>query len=163
MFNNNGQGSFLDALNRTLLIGGLTAMILSSLVFRGIGWLNLTLSLLAAAMLIFAVIRMFAGRPDKRYRENQVFLTMVTGLGSLLRPVGRWLSDAASAVKGLFTGNRTGTARPIRKRKNPTWAELKAYKYFFCPQCTRRLRVPRGKGKVRVTCTTCGNVFEIKS
>ena len=47
--------------------------------------------------------------------------------------------------------------------KNPTWAELKQYKYLICPQCAQRLRVPRGKGRIRVTCINCGNVFETRS
>ena len=40
---------------------------------------------------------------------------------------------------------------------------MRQYKYLLCPQCTQRLRVPRGKGRIRVTCTNCGNVFETKS
>ena len=37
------------------------------------------------------------------------------------------------------------------------------YKYLNCPQCMQKLRVPRGKGRLRVTCTRCGNKFETKS
>ncbi|MBQ3108801.1 MAG: zinc ribbon domain-containing protein [Clostridia bacterium] len=37
------------------------------------------------------------------------------------------------------------------------------YKYLSCPQCMQKLRVPRGKGRLRVTCTRCGNRFETKS
>ena len=152
----------LDELNRTLLIGGLISMILSSLVFRGIGWMSTVLSLIAAAMLIYAVIRLFAGKPEKRSRENLRFLTMTTGVRTLLNRIGRWFSEAFASIKGLFTKN--GGAQRVKKpRKNPTWAELKKYKYFICPQCTQKLRVPRGKGRLRVTCTKCGNVFEIKS
>ena len=53
--------------------------------------------------------------------------------------------------------------RARRARKNPTWSEIKHYKYLICPQCTQRLRVPRGKGRLIVTCTRCGNRFETKS
>lgn len=36
----------------------------------------------------------------------------------------------------------------------------KMYKYFHCPSCRQKLRVPRGKGKIRVTCSKCGTQFE---
>ncbi|NLM62365.1 MAG: hypothetical protein GX193_09875 [Clostridiales bacterium] len=31
----------------------------------------------------------------------------------------------------------------------------KAHKYFTCPSCKASLRVPRGKGKVIITCPRC--------
>lgn len=39
----------------------------------------------------------------------------------------------------------------------------KAHKYFKCPSCGQQLRVPRGTGKIRVTCRSCGAVFEENS
>lgn len=39
----------------------------------------------------------------------------------------------------------------------------KAHKYFKCPNCGQQLRVPRGAGKLRVTCRSCGVSFEEKS
>ena len=36
----------------------------------------------------------------------------------------------------------------------------KAHKYFKCPYCGQQLRVPRGSGKIRVTCRACGASFE---
>ena len=38
----------------------------------------------------------------------------------------------------------------------------KEHKYFRCPSCGAVLRVPRMKGKVNVTCRTCGTVFQKK-
>lgn len=37
------------------------------------------------------------------------------------------------------------------------------YKYFKCPKCRQRLRVPRGKGKLRVRCAKCSYQFELKA
>ena len=39
----------------------------------------------------------------------------------------------------------------------------KEHCYFKCPNCGQQLRVPRGKGKITVTCRNCGAVFEEKS
>ena len=37
------------------------------------------------------------------------------------------------------------------------------HKYFACPKCGQPMRVPRGKGKLSVTCSACGHVFSKKS
>ena len=39
----------------------------------------------------------------------------------------------------------------------------KEHRYFKCPSCGQQLRVPRGKGKITVTCRGCGAVFHEKS
>ena len=39
----------------------------------------------------------------------------------------------------------------------------KYHRYFKCPNCHQPLRVPRGKGKIQITCRTCGAQFEAKS
>ena len=37
------------------------------------------------------------------------------------------------------------------------------HKYFACPKCGQQLRVPRGKGKLSITCRSCGHIFQKKS
>lgn len=32
-------------------------------------------------------------------------------------------------------------------------------RYFNCPQCRQKVRVPRGKGKISIRCPKCGNKF----
>ena len=39
----------------------------------------------------------------------------------------------------------------------------KVHRYFKCPNCGQYLRVPRGKGKITVTCRNCGASFEERS
>ena len=39
----------------------------------------------------------------------------------------------------------------------------KEHVYFKCPSCGQQLRVPRGKGKITVTCRGCGASFQEKS
>lgn len=39
----------------------------------------------------------------------------------------------------------------------------KDHKYFSCPKCGQQMRVPRGKGKLSITCRGCGHVFQKKS
>lgn len=55
--------------------------------------------------------------------------------------------------------------RREENRKFVTWLETtrikmeqrKDYKIFKCKGCGRNIRVPRGKGKIEVTCPMCGN------
>ncbi len=39
----------------------------------------------------------------------------------------------------------------------------KEHRYFRCPNCKQQMRVPRGKGRIQVTCRKCGITFEEKS
>ncbi|MCR3760608.1 hypothetical protein [Clostridium felsineum] len=40
---------------------------------------------------------------------------------------------------------------------------FKNYKTFKCPNCSQKLRVPRHKGKIIVTCNNCKSEFKKKS
>lgn len=35
------------------------------------------------------------------------------------------------------------------------WNDRRTHKYFKCPQCKARLRVPKNRGKIEVTCPQC--------
>ena len=43
------------------------------------------------------------------------------------------------------------------------WRQRKDYKFFTCPSCRAVMRVPRGRGKIRIVCHKCGNTFMGKS
>ena len=56
--------------------------------------------------------------------------------------------------------------RPIFERfklRRDMWKQRKEFKFFKCPSCKAVLRVPKGKGKVRVVCKKCGTAFEKKT
>ena len=38
-------------------------------------------------------------------------------------------------------------------------AERKTHRFFRCPECKEMCRVPRGRGKIRITCPHCGKQF----
>lgn len=65
----------------------------------------------------------------------------------------------------VFSRN-TGRRYEENLRFNQFWARLKGRKnfhYFSCPSCKTRVRVPRGKGKIKITCPSCHNSFVKKS
>ena len=41
--------------------------------------------------------------------------------------------------------------------------DLKTHKYFKCKNCKQKLRVPRRKGKISITCPKCKTTFKAKS
>jgi hypothetical protein len=50
----------------------------------------------------------------------------------------------------------------FRKKLNRA-KDSKTHKYFTCPDCKQKLRVPRGQGKISVTCPKCKKSFKAKS
>ena len=79
--------------------------------------------------MFFCILRMLSRDFDRREMENDHF----TGLFDPIR-------EAAE--------NR-------RERKY----QKKMFRFFRCPSCRQQLRVPRGKGKVEITCPSCGSKF----
>ncbi len=55
--------------------------------------------------------------------------------------------------------------QPIKKRVNIIKKNYqdKEHKYYLCPSCKQMVRVPRGRGKITITCPTCKNRFDKKS
>ena len=91
------------------------------------------LSLLSMAIYIFTLFRMFSRNLEKRHAENAAFLKLWNGM--------------ISGIRQFFN-----------RLKN-----MKKYKYFKCPECKSRLRLPRGVGEVTVTCGKCHHPFKQKA
>ena len=89
--------------------------------------------LLAFFCLALSYYRIFSKKLSRRQAENQWFLQKIAPL------TGWW--------------RRRQTRR---RQKN-------LYSFFGCPQCGTVLRVPKGKGHIRITCKCCGHVFERNS
>lgn len=91
------------------------------------------LALVADAIFLYVLFRMFSRNHAARQREYHAFLRFWT-------PVENWFKFQVTRFR-----------------------ERKHYKYFRCPRCKQRLRAPRGKGKIQVTCQKCHNVFVKKT
>ena len=57
----------------------------------------------------------------------------------------------------MTRGFRLGQSWRVKREQR------RQYKIFKCPSCGVKLRVPRGKGRIKVTCRQCGASFEEKS
>jgi len=48
----------------------------------------------------------------------------------------------------------------LQKRR---WTERKTHRFYRCPQCRTVVRVPRGRGRIQITCPKCRTQFIKKS
>ncbi len=87
------------------------------------------MTVLVLALLGFCYFRMLSKNVYKRAGEN----------GAYLRK--------KEAVKKFF------------RCQKERWVQRKEYKFFNCPKCRAMLRVPRGRGKIKIMCRKCGNSF----
>ncbi len=64
-----------------------------------------------------------------------------------------------SAENQKYLRVKDGIARFFRIRRKQ-FDDRKEYRYFKCPSCGQEVRVPKGKGKIRITCPKCRAQFE---
>ena len=91
------------------------------------------LNLLGMVIFIYAYIRIFSKDINKRYGQNQKYLFY------------------ADKVKKNFRGIKT------------SFSQRKTHKIFKCPNCSQKIRVPKGKGKIEISCPKCFTKFVRKS
>ena len=57
---------------------------------------------------------------------------------------------------------KTEKLRNRIKFEKTRFADRKNYRYIKCPNCKNYSRVPRGKGKIKITCRVCKKQFDKK-
>lgn len=83
----------------------------------------------AYLLLILCLFRMFSRNIEKRRQENIVFL--------------QWQDKVTHKLRGNINCIKS----------------IKTHRYYKCPNCKQKLRVPRGVGKIRITCPRCKEEF----
>ena len=106
---------------------------LLSMAFTGIA--DMIFALLQFIFLCLWLFRAFSRNIQKRQKENISFLRFWNKTKNKLSP-----------VFGFF-------AR-LKDRQ---------HRYFKCPNCKSRLRVPKGRGNITITCPKCKTKFDKKS
>ena len=113
---------------------------------------------LLIAALVLLVISMFLGSV-----ANLIF--WVLGLAALVWCYARALSrkfDKRRAENNKYLRAKAAVMQWCSSVKT-RWTQRKEYRFFRCPSCHALLRVPKGKGRIQLTCRKCGNRFERKS
>lgn len=91
------------------------------------------LYLVALALLGVCYFRMFSRDFAKRSAENQKYRNIVAKVETFV------------------------------SRKKRRAAQSKEYHIYKCPSCGQKIRIPRGKGKICITCPKCKHQFNKKS
>lgn len=84
-------------------------------------------------LMIYNCFRMLSRNVSKRYEENQKFVNM----------------RYRAAVK--------------RNTAKKRFDQRKIYRFYKCPECRQTVRVPKGRGKICITCPKCRTEFVKKS
>ena len=96
-----------------------------------------------------------------RYTGRNLFrLLALLFIAAALFLVLRKKPDVFSGLAGYFKGVFHRVKKRVRNSVESRRARRRdtEHRYFRCPQCSRMLRVPRGKGTVEISCT-CGRTF----
>lgn len=154
----------MDALGRLTWIACIALFVATAISH------NFIVYLCAAALLLCSVFRMFSRNLDRRYLENQRFLKILDHTRYFFRDFG-WKSRSFFTETGRkirYGTNRRQQAKKERAKEREVKKaqreqlrqEKKIYRYFSCPQCGQSVRIPRGHGKVEITCPKCSAVFQ---
>lgn len=91
------------------------------------------LYLFSFLLAVWCIWRIFSRNISRRYAENQKFMQVF------------------SPVQNMIVSKISGAR------------DLKTHRHFRCPSCKQKIRVPRGRGKIQITCPKCGQEFIKKS
>ena len=135
-----------DEFGQFLMIAGLIILIASN--FLRIGLLNS----LAWIMLLYAYFRVMSRSIARRQQENRKFLEIK---GKLLRKnpsggAGKWQQRRAQKKQAKQQADYSQYQQQ---------ADVENYNYYRCRNCGQIVRVPKGKGTVKITCPECKNTF----
>ena len=83
----------------------------------------------SALVLLLAYFRMLSRNIQKRYQENQKFLEI-----------------------------KSKVLAKVRKEKS-NMEQRKTHHIYQCPSCKQKIRIPRGKGRICITCPRCKTQF----
>lgn len=97
------------------------------------------IGLIPTSIMLYAAFRLFSKNINRRAGENRAYMKL------------------QNKVKNFFLYVRSKAEKRKAKKADIT------HKYFKCKQCKQEVRVPSGKGKIRITCPKCGTKFEKKT
>lgn len=128
-------------------------------------------SIIALVILVVALARSFSKNLAARRRENEAFCSVMSripvvggyfgGAGS----AGRTPGGSARGGSPFGTGAKAGSDdfRHQARMAKKMWKDRKTKVFLKCPTCGQTLSVPKGKGRMIVTCPKCHTRMETRS
>ena len=98
-------------------------------MFIKIPFVHLLLNILSVAAIMYAYFRILSRNHNKRYAENERYMRYHNGVKFFI-------------------------ARQISHMQ-----QRKTHHIYKCPQCRQSIRVPKGKGRIAITCPKCHTEF----
>lgn len=126
--------------------------------------LNTLLSVISLISLIAAVIAFNAASTTAATVLGILFFVIAAALFGL--ELFRTFSKNKSARRAEYEWYRSHVIAPFKKKvsQSKTRRQQSAtHRFFKCPKCRQTVRVPKGKGKIKITCPKCGETFIRKS
>lgn len=120
----------VDELSRSMLACSFIVSLVGIVVRPWVWWASLILFVVSIALMTLIFVRMFSKNINRRVLENHTFLA------------------------------KTAKIRNKIKFIKTRYKDRKIYKYVKCPHCKSYSRVPKGKGRIKITCRVCKKQFE---
>ena len=132
----------VDPLGIALLV---LYMVLSMI---GAFWHSAVYALLILIFPLIILLRFLSRNIDARKRENDWFVS--------------WFPGFKDRAQGTVQSAGSWWQRKQQQAQKKA-ADRANYRYFTCPKCRQKLRLPRGRGKIEITCPKCQHQFVKKT
>lgn len=122
----------------------------------------------------YKILAFFEGRNGlDSLAKTILWASLIVMLLSIFIPVD-WLRSVIYGISwcGLIYAYYRVFSRKLAKRQaenyafaswknrlKQRWQQRKTHRFYHCPRCKTVLRVPKGKGKISITCRNCGEKF----
>ena len=134
----------------------LWVILILMLFLSRIPYVGIVLSVAFWLIFLHMYYRILSRKLNARYRENNWYCSLRY----------KYIERKNKRASG---GNKEARTAAKRQRDVEKWqrrsqraearAQRKMYAFFRCPDCDQRVRVPRGRGKIAITCPKCRREF----
>lgn len=109
--------------------------------------------ILASIILIIALYRVFSRNIYKREQELKNFCIYAN----------KFLGKFNRSLPNQLPVFRFTQLTPVFSKVKKWFNEQRNFKIVKCPRCSQKLRLPRHKGRITVTCKRCLHEFKLKT
>lgn len=109
--------------------------------------------IISVLIIFFALYRCMSHNDAKRRHELQTFYDFIN----------KFLIKFHKQLPLNYVTLHLSDMAPMFNKIKYTVSQKLNYKIVTCPQCNQKLRLPRRKGKITVTCRRCHSEFKMRT